>query len=330
MVVPLVGDIPVEPGTGRRELRAAEVALEGERRLLPVVVAVLVEELDDLEVAEGGVGLPGAGCRTALADEPSDCRPAVAQVPRGRDAPTGDVVFVEIVLDETGIVLGIGQVAAEDVVDVAALAGGESGDADRETIAQAYVDVAAQVVAGLSFAGCIGAGVDLRAEAARIRLVGDDAQRAGLRTRAEERALRPRQRLDALDVHEPGIDLLRVGGERLFVEVDRRHAVGAVLRGSGGYAPEYHGVAARYGVHQRDARQRVDVLLHVAGAQAFEVVGGEGRDALRKVLHVGLALRCRDDDLLDHAPLRVDFLFCFLRKDGERRVRHHDGDGQRL
>ena len=61
VVVPFVGDVAVEDRGGGGELGSIEVTLDGDGVLVPVVIPVLVEELDDLEVAEGRVGFPSAG-----------------------------------------------------------------------------------------------------------------------------------------------------------------------------------------------------------------------------------------------------------------------------
>ena len=138
------------------------------------------KNLTILKSPRDGSDSPGAGCRTVLGDQSGDHRPALAQLPGCRNATAGHLVLVEVVLDDIGVVPGVGEVASEHVVDIAALLGGEGRDAHRESIGERDVDVAAQVVAWLAAAHGIGAGIDLAAESAGVGLVGDDAQRAGL------------------------------------------------------------------------------------------------------------------------------------------------------
>src|SRR3546814_8014861 len=62
--------------------------------------------------------------------------------------------------------------------------------------------------------------LDLALDAVGGRLIGDVAQRAADRSRAEERALRPAQRFDAVEIEQ-----VEVGGEERqrddrFVEID--------------------------------------------------------------------------------------------------------------
>ena len=52
-----------------------------------------------------------------------------------------------------------------------------------------------------------------------IGLVGDDADRAGLRARAVQRALRARQRFDARDVVHVDVERALDRGDRLLVEI---------------------------------------------------------------------------------------------------------------
>ena len=329
VVVPLVGDVPVEERGGRRKLGHTQVASEGQGGLVPVVVTVLVEELDDLEVAEGRVGFPGTPGGTRLGDYPGEHGPTVAGFPERGDTAPGDSVVVEVVLHDIRVVLGVGEIAAEDVVDVAALPRDERGNPEGQAIGHGNVHMSAKVVARFAAPGRVGAGVHLSADTARIGLVGDHAQRPGLGTGSEQRALGPGQCLDAFDVHQPGVHLLGIRGEGLFVEIDRGHAVGAVLGRTGGHAPEHQGIAPGYAVHQGDAGQRVDVLLHVPGAQPFEVVGGERGDALRDILHIGFALGGGDDHLFDGTSGFL-FLGLFLGHGGKGGMDRHDRDGQRL
>ena len=118
------------------------------------------------------------------------------------------------------------RLVAEDVVDEAGVARREADDADRDVLAERHVDDARDLVALVAVVHGVGVERDVRLEAGRIRLVRDVTQRPGLRARAVQRALRPGQRLDALDVDEADLGLQRALRQRLLVEVDGGGSVG--------------------------------------------------------------------------------------------------------
>ncbi len=76
----------------------------------------------------------------------------------------------------------------------------------------------------------------------------------------------PGQHLDALDVDQPHVDLLRARRHRLVVEIDRDLAVRVVLARAGRDAAHDDVVAARDGVDERDAWQCArDVVQRLEG-----------------------------------------------------------------
>ena len=166
------------------------------------------------------------------------------------------------------------------------------------------VDPAADVVALVAALGRADLGRDLAREAADVRLVGDVVDRAGLRARAEQRALRARQRLDALDVDQAHVGLLRDRGHRLVVEVDRDLAVDAEFAGAGPEAAHDDDALARHVADEVDGGEGADQVVGVRQCLLLDELGGERRDALRDVLQVLAAPRRGDGDGLESRWLR--------------------------
>ena len=109
------------------------------------------------------------------------------------------------------------------VIDEPSVLRRESHQADREAVGdEREVEHAAHVVAQVAGAAFLQGGVSDRLELRWVRLVGDDAERPGLRAAAIEGSLRAAQRLDALDVDQPWLRSLGGLRKRLLVEIDRR------------------------------------------------------------------------------------------------------------
>ncbi len=161
-----------------------------------------------------------------------------------------------------------------------------------------------------------------RGEAARVRLVGDDADRAGFRARAVERALRTGERLHARDV--VGVDVERAAdrGDRLLVEIDadaglragmvaviaRRHAAHVDV----GEARPVQAAAGGVGA-EGDAGQELGVVAEALDVKVLELLVAEHLDGEGDVLDVLGALFGGHDDGLDPAIVGRD------RDAGERR-----------
>ena len=156
---------------------------------------------------------------------------------------------------------------------------------------------------------------------AGVRLVRDVAQRPGLRARAVQRALRPGQRLDALDVDQVDFRLQRALRERLLVEVDGRGGVGDERRGIVGDAAEVDGTAT--GRHRvvAQARHEAGEVLDAVEVGALELLLADRLDFLRDVEQRFLALARGDDHGFEVRGLR-------LRQYGRRIIAgQRDGDG---
>ena len=163
--------------------------------------------------------------------------------------------------------------------------------------------------------------------AADVRLVGDVVDRARLRARAEQRALRARQRLDALDVDQPHVGLLRDRRHRLVVEVDRHLAVDAELARSRRDAAHHDHALARDVADEVDGGQGADQVVRVGQRLLLDELGGERGDALGDLLQVFAAPRRGDDDGLESGMRGV---LRFLRQTLRCRIqRGENGCSQR-
>jgi hypothetical protein len=170
--------------------------------------------------------------------------------------------------------------------------------ADRQVEHQVAAAVAAAAV-GVG-AGCLGAAL----EHAELRLVADDLDRAAHRSRSIQRALRPAQHLDAIDIIEVRIDHdlagLRQRGrrQRHFVEIEADRGRGAARRGK----------AARLELREtgsrrthREARNVVRDLGDARDAGGHQLIAAQRGHADWRVLDGGFVLLRRDDDFLDRA-----------------------------
>ena len=298
-VVVLVLDVAVEIGRRRRQLREAQVALEVERRLVPLVIKELVHEARDLVIAEHRVRIPPALAFADLPDQAGCGLPGGVDLPARSNTAAVRGPVIPVLLDRRGVVELTVERSAEDVVDVAALNRVKADGAHGDVVGHGNVDVPADVVAFLAALGRADLGIELRGIAGRVGLVRDVDQRAGLRARPEERPLRAGQRLDPLEVDRTDLDLLRVRGHRLVVEVYGDLAVGAELRRAGCDAAHHDRVCARLEADQADARQRIHDVLGALERLLLDVVGRERRDALRDRLQVELAPGCGDENFFE-------------------------------
>ena len=181
--------------------------------------------------------------------------------------------------------------------------GREADQPEGHVLAQRHVQYRAQVVADLAVVDGGAFETDVCLEPGRIGLVRDVAQRTGLRAGAVQRALGPRQRLDALYVDEPYLRLQRALGQRLLIEIDSGRGIGNERRGVVGDAAEVDraatrcsGVVAQAGDKPRNIVDRLQVGL-------FDLLLADRLYLLRDAEQGFLALARRDDDLLETARL---------------------------
>ncbi|MEI9987174.1 MAG: hypothetical protein WDN69_30910 [Aliidongia sp.] len=187
-----------------------------------------------------------------------------------------------------------------DPVDPAAGEGFRADHAQRQLVLHQR-DVEHEIV-GVIETAALGARQDALRGALvvhQIGLIGDQPDRAAHRARAVERALRPAQHLDPVQIIERRVDhdlaVLRAGrgGHRNVVEIEtdrcgiaaaRRHAAHLDL-----------GLAGPFGLH-RDAGRVPGQRGEIADAAILQIFAGDRRDADRRLLYRGRPLLCSNDD----------------------------------
>jgi hypothetical protein len=192
---------------------------------------------------------------------------------------------------------------------------------DRDALAERQVEYAGEIVALVAVVDRVAFQAHVGIEARHVWLVRDIAQRPGLRARAVERALRARQRLDALDVDQANLGLQRALSQRLLVEVDRGGGVSDEGRGVVGDAAEVDRTAARRDGVVGKARHEARDVLDRTEIGARELLLADRLDLLGNVEQRFFALAGRHDHGLEVRGLR-------LRQYGRRVVaRQRDRDG---
>ena len=137
--------------------------------------------------------------------------------------------------------------------------------------------------------------------ASGLRLVGDDADGAGLGAGAVQRALRTGQHFDARDVVDLDVERALDGGDGLLVEVhahrgQRTRVVGVLAAGDAAHVGTGEaGTAGLVG----DVRQEFHVVAEVVDLEFGELLLADGLDGQRHVLQAFVALLRRDHDLFE-------------------------------
>ena len=195
----------------------------------------------------------------------------------------------------------------------------------RRVLADRQVQHAGELVALVAMVHGMPVQADVRVVTGRVGLVRDVAQRPGLRARAVQRALRARQRLDALDVDQPHFRLQCALRQRLLVEVDR----GGGIRDEGGRvirdAAEIDRAAPRGRGVVGETRDEALQVLDGAEVSSLHLLLADRLDLLRDIEQRLLALAGRDD-------YRLEVRGLVLREDCRRvtaRQRHGNGVGDR-
>ena len=211
---------------------------------------------------------------------------------------------------ETGGVVAIHHHAARreggrHVVHPAALIVAVDHGAQGEVVRDRHVHIALGAGAVRAAAGEAVAGVEAGLELRRIGFARDEAQVAGLRAGAEQRALRPGKHLDAFDVRGVHVQVAAAERHRLLVHVQRdarRRALGGGEGDAGllgGAAADVELFLARAVAGRDHVGQVVHVLVEGFHRQVAEAVAGERLHDDGDVLRALGALGGGDDDLLD-------------------------------
>ena len=191
-----------------------------------------------------------------------------------------------------------------DVVDVATAGFVVDHAPNGEIVAHWQVEDRLERVARVAVRGGRVAGRYVRFDAIELGLVRDVANDAGLRTGAEQRALRAFEHLDTLEVG--GIDVEVTPGQLsgLVVEIDRDIGEAAdhpgSLQGADGRRQAAHVDVVLAGAEalRRDVRQVLDVVIEGGHVQLGQGVARECLNRDRHVLQVLLAAVRRDDHFL--------------------------------
>ena len=330
--------IALQIAAGEGDIEVADLALKREGRLPPLVRDRVGVVARGRQVA-GDRRIDGevAVRLGVLPHENRGDRPVVAEIDLERAARAVGVGVVEALLGEgrRGVAagrcrVGVGQTNARgrvselvrDVVDEAAVVLGPPHQTDRGVGGERHVDKALGDVAALA-AHRVTLQVIAGLEAAEVRLVGDDAHRAGLGAGAVEGALRTRQGLDALDVVDVQVERALDGGDRLLIEVhaDARQRTGMVAVVATRYAAHEGACESRAERLVGDARQELHIVVEVLHPELLELLGADRGDAEWYVLQVLGALLGGDHHFLEGAAGCVGGV--------QPRYRRHDRGGNR-
>ena len=212
-------------------------------------------------------------------------------------------------MSSSGSVASTGERARrQHVVDPARVLAVPAHDPDRGLLPDRHVDEALGDVARIVPVDHVAFEPVTGVEPRGIGLVRDDADRARLRARAVQRALRTGQRLDPRDVVHVDVEVALDRRDRLLVQVhaDAGHRRDGLAVAAGRDAAHVHGreagagaVAATGTRRHGHARQHLHVVPEIVDVQLLELLGAERLDADRHVLHVLRALLRGDDDLFE-------------------------------
>ena len=196
--------------------------------------------------------------------------------------------------------------AGADIVDPAVLVAVIAGDAKGSLVGhQRDVDHRVVALADRTGSGQTDVDAGRRLEIVEIGAPRDDPHRTGERVRAEQRTLRPSEKLDPLDVIKIGIEngRIAIGRNRQFVDIDGDRALqpGAVAVGVDATGGEIIEILRR--PVDDDARRVLRDAFEPDDAQIIQFLLVEGRDAERNILEPHGATGGGDDDFLVPALL---------------------------
>ncbi len=168
-------------------------------------------------------------------------------------------------------------------------------EAGVNRVAQRDVEHATQVL----LAVLTDARDDIGAEL-RLRLRGDDIDRAARRVLAEQRTLRSAQHLDTLDVdrrHHLPDRIRHVMAVQIEARAGRRQCDRTIVADT---ADVHRLDVATIGRRERQIRHALADVCDVVDALRLHGIGADGRYRHRQVLEALLTAASRDDDLFEH------------------------------
>jgi hypothetical protein len=138
-------------------------------------------------------------------------------------------------------------------------------------------------------------------ERIQIRALGENAQRARQRARAEQRALRAAQEFDALHVEQIRVEHRGVAdrGDRQLVDIDGDRVLQVRAVAVGGDTASREIVEVGRGLVEHDARRFTRQPLITDDAFAGQIVLREGSDAERHILQSFATASGGDDDFFE-------------------------------
>ena len=206
----------------------------------------------------------------------------------------GELGPVSLVGDEIHVLDDRGS----DLVDDTSLVAVEGGDARGQPIPERDIDHGVDAVTEvIGLGGILQPHLDAIAEAFRVGLFGDVADRPHHAALAIERALRPFQHLDALEVE--------VRKQRCPGACARNRCVVHVHRNGSGRRPELGDSACRdpvpglRGVSVVQSGNRQEQVLDVLYAPLLDIDIRQCRDSHRRIHQLRVAVRGGNHDLLD-------------------------------
>ena len=200
-----------------------------------------------------------------------------------------------------------GVAGARDIVDIAALIVEIDHTTQREGVGDGHIDHRIDLVARLAALGEGHAGVEPGIEAAKVGLVGNQANDARLRTGTEQRTLRTREHFDPRQIGGIDIEVAARLRERLLVEIhgdvrrETRDARGGEVGRGRGEAANIDRALARAATARSDGRQLLEVILEGVDGELFEPFFADRGNRDGHVLQIFAALLRGDDDDVDAA-----------------------------
>ena len=324
------------------DLELTDHAVQGPVRVAEGVLDPVLGETLNLEISEVGIGEKYAVRLDVLCLVRHQQAPGIVEIPGRRNAYAAIRGLVEVLFDQRAVVglqerdaaevrarLEAGSQRADrhavvahragraepralrgiaragNVVDVAALLIVVGDAAQCEGLGDGDVDHGFDIRVHVAFGDRTGAHLDAAVHVALVRLVRDQPDIAGLRTRPEQCPLRAREDFDALQVGGIDVEVAPRLRQRLLVQVERD--IGREARDTGyrqvrrcrSNAADVHRVLAGTTATSGHAGQFKHVIGEIGDTHLLERRFRQGRHRNGHILQRFLALGCRDRDFLD-------------------------------
>ena len=282
----LIEHVSIVVRGGGYELCKAQIALNHQAGLNPVIGSVFVGKLDGFEITGARIVIVKPFGLEVLHVGRGRDSPIVINKPPDRRSGTSPVDVVYVLLQQGTVVFLAAKArtevvikyrGAQDIIDEARISGAKTRQANRYVVTQGDVDGTVNVIASATIGGGGYASPDIGTESFGVRLIGDDSNSAALRGRAIQRGLRTCQGFHPRQIHR--IDIGSKGSlrHRLLIEVNRCrriHQKAAAIT----HAPEYDGVLARSSGLYVETRNETREIFECSDALLLDILS-------RKRLH---------------------------------------------